>query len=90
MSQSPPTPPRPFDFAAVEDFLRCPKSHARLVMHDNSLVSCDPETRLCFEIRDGIPILLAEEAAVLALPEWREIMRQHGRDPDTGAAPPKD
>jgi uncharacterized protein YbaR (Trm112 family) len=36
----------------------------------------DPETRLSYPIRDGIPVLLAEEAVALNAEQWREITKQ--------------
>ena len=61
----------PFDYHAVKDLLRCPKSHSPLVHVDNSLVCDNPECRLRFAIRDGIPILLLDEATELSEAEWR-------------------
>lgn len=75
-----------FDFAAVHDILRCPKSRSALVAEDDSLVSTDPACRLRYKIIDGIPILLADEATELPLAEWSHLMQRHGRCPLTGEA----
>lgn len=79
--------PMSLDFDALRDMLVCPKSHSKLVMEDQRLVSVDPQCRLCYEIRDGIPIMLVDEAVELPPEEWSAIMQKHGRDPQTGREP---
>lgn len=74
----------PFDPALLDDLLVCPRSRAPLVADGGALVSCDPDTRLKFAVRDEIPIMLVEEAEELAPEVWSETMRRHGRDPQTG------
>ena len=76
-----------FDFSTLEDVLVCPKSKARLVLEGESLVSTDPETRLRYEIRDDIPIMLIDEAVELPRDQWQAIMQRHGRDPASGLTP---
>jgi uncharacterized protein len=61
----------PFDYNAVKDLLRCPKSHSPLVLAGDSLVCENPECRMRFEIRDEIPILLLDEATELTEAEWQ-------------------
>jgi uncharacterized protein YbaR (Trm112 family) len=63
--------------------LVCPVSHAPLVREATHLVSTDPLTRLQYPVRDGIPVMLVEEAHTLPPEEWAEIMRRHGHDPLT-------
>jgi precorrin-6B methylase 2/uncharacterized protein YbaR (Trm112 family) len=75
-----------FNYEAVKDLLRCPKSHAELAFTGDALVSCDPATRLRFPIVDGFPVLLVDEAVTLPQDEWAAVMRQTGRDPATGEA----
>jgi uncharacterized protein YbaR (Trm112 family) len=74
----------PFDFAAVKSFLRCPQSKAELVLEDDALVSTSPDARLKYPVRDGIPILLIDDAEQLPPGEWSAIMEKHGRDTATG------
>ena len=69
-----------FDFQALRDILVCPKSKRPLVHDGNRLVSTDPDSRLSYEIRDDIPIMLIEEARELPRDEWAAIMQKHGRD----------
>lgn len=73
-----------FDYEAVRDILVCPGSHARLVLEEGLLVSCDPETRLSYPIVDDIPCLLADDASELPAEVWSKVMSLHGRDPSTG------
>ncbi|HIA38463.1 MAG TPA: hypothetical protein EYN86_02990 [Planctomycetes bacterium] len=56
--------------------LRCPVSKQPLVLHQQRLVSLDPETRLSYPIRDRIPVLLAEEAVTLDAEQWHEITKR--------------
>jgi uncharacterized protein YbaR (Trm112 family) len=74
----------PFDFNALKDILRCPKSKSELVLDGNSLVSVDPACRLRYEIRDGIPCMFPEDAVALSVDEWSALMGAHGRDRVTG------
>jgi len=73
-----------FNFEGLEGILVCPKSRSKLVMEGESLVSADPECRLQYAIRDGIPIMLIEEATELSGEQWGAIMQKHGRDLVTG------
>jgi uncharacterized protein len=82
-----------FNYDAVKDFIRCPKTRAELVFTGDALVSCDPDTRLRYPIVDGFPVLLVDEATPLAASDWASVMRHSHRDPVTGeragTAPPK-
>jgi hypothetical protein len=73
-----------FDMHGLEDILVCPRSRSELVLEDDALVSVDPECRLSYEIRDGIPIMLVEEADELSVEQWQAIMQRQGRNPQTG------
>lgn len=73
-----------FDPETTLPLIVCPKSHATLVHEGTSLVSTDPDSRLKYEIRDGIPVLLIDEAHELTVGEWSEVMARHGRNPRTG------
>jgi uncharacterized protein len=73
-----------FDPERTLPLIVCPRSHAVLVLENDRLISTDPQTRLRYLIRDGIPVLLIDEAEELPLEEWSQIMRRHGRDPLTG------
>ena len=78
-----------FDFEAIADLLVCPVARVPLVRPDaDSLVSCDPDTRLRYRIEDGIPVLLPDAGTELPRERWASIMRTAGRDPDTGEKAP--
>jgi uncharacterized protein len=73
-----------FDPERTLPLIVCPRSHKALILDNGCLVSTDPQTRLRYQIRDGIPVLLVDEAHEVPAEEWSQIMRRHGRDPQTG------
>jgi uncharacterized protein YbaR (Trm112 family) len=73
-----------FNYDAVKNLLRCPKTRAELAYTGDSLVCCDPEARLRYPIIDGFPVLLIDEATALSDSEWAAVMKNAGRDPLTG------
>lgn len=73
-----------FDPERTLPLIVCPRSHAALILDNDCLVSTDAQTRLRYKIRDGIPILLIDEAQEVPPEEWSLIMRRHGRDPQSG------
>ncbi len=58
--------------------LRCPLSRAPLVQLGDRLVSTDPETRRCYRIEDGFPVLLVEEGEELTREEWERLLQEAG------------
>ena len=66
-----------FDFDAVRDIVRCPKSHSPLIHDGEALICTDATCRLKFPIRDDIPILLLDEAEELSEDAWRAIISRH-------------
>lgn len=62
--------------------LRCPKCREPLVEDGERLVCTDPETRLAYPIRDGIPVMVVDEATALSPDEWEAVMGRH----QTGSA----
>lgn len=69
-----------FNYEAVKDLIRCPRSRSELVLDGASLVCVDPACRLRFAIRDDIPCLLEEEARELSTPEWTEVIAGKRRE----------
>lgn len=67
--------------------LRCPVSRRPLRrLGDDALVSTDPATRLRYPVRDGIPVLLEEEAERLDEAAWRAAMERTGGLPAEATA----
>ncbi len=62
----------PVDPKLLEKLI-CPLSHAALVQHGEWLYSTDRETRKRYPIRDGIPIMLIDEAEPVELDEFERI-----------------
>ncbi len=58
------------------EIMVCPVSHAPLQQVDDFLVSTDPETRLRYPIRNGIPIMLEEEAEEMDPDQWRAALAE--------------
>jgi uncharacterized protein len=73
-----------FDPERTLPLIVCPRSHRALVHENGFLVSTDPQTRLRYRIRDGIPVLLIDEAEEVPPNEWSQIMQRNGRNPQTG------
>ena len=52
--------------------LVCPETKSKLILVDNELVSI--ESKLAYPIRDGIPILLKEEARPISSDEIEKLV----------------
>jgi uncharacterized protein YbaR (Trm112 family) len=74
-----------FDAKLLDGLLVCTKCRSGLVRDGDKLVCVKPECRTEFWIRDEIPNMLLEDAAVLASPNWGPVMQRAGRDPASGA-----
>ncbi|GAB3176346.1 Trm112 family protein [Streptomyces incanus] len=44
------------------EILACPACHSSLKEQDNELICTDQECGLAYPVRDGIPVLLVDEA----------------------------
>lgn len=73
-----------FDPQHLRDIIACPKTKAKLVCEGDFLVSIDPASRLKYPIKDGIPVMLIDEATEVPQAEWAEIMKRHDRNPVSG------
>jgi len=58
----------------------CPITHAPLVQAGDWLYSTDTATRKKYPIRDGIPIMLIEEAQVADPAEFERVMAEAKRE----------
>ncbi len=61
------------------DILVCPLSKAPLVQVGEWLYATDPEGRRRYPIRDGIPIMLADQAETVSPEEYERIMAEAAR-----------
>ncbi|WP_298866967.1 hypothetical protein [uncultured Gimesia sp.] len=68
----------------LQDIIACPKTKAKLICEGDFLISVDHNTRLKYPIKDGIPVMLVDEATEVPQEEWAEIMKRHNRHPETG------
>ena len=64
-----------FDPQHLQDIIACPKTKAKLICEGEFLISVDPETRLKYPIKDGIPVMLVDEAV--------EVLNQENSSPET-------
>jgi uncharacterized protein len=54
--------------------LVCPKTKAPLIQSGDWLYSTDPETRLRYPIRDGIPVMLIDEAETVEAADFERVV----------------
>jgi len=71
-----------FDMKALQGILVCPQSHSELVLDEEKLICTDLECRLQFDIQDGIPVMLVDEAQQLSDHDWHAAMNRNNRDTD--------
>jgi uncharacterized protein YbaR (Trm112 family) len=67
-----------FNADCLEDLLVCPNSRSKLVRDEESFVCVDPDCRLMFAIRDGIPVMLVGEATELSKDAWSTLLQRVG------------
>ena len=68
-----------FDATVIQDLWCCPKSHSKLVVSGDNAVCSDGECRLQYAIKDGIPVMLIDEATTLSTDDWKTVMATSGR-----------
>lgn len=69
-----------------EDLLRilvCPISRTPLVQWGDWLYSTDPSTRRKYPVRDGLPIMLIDEAQIAEPDEFQRAMKQSSHEVST-------
>lgn len=65
-----------FDPRLLDGVLVCTKSKSRLIRDGEFLVCSDSDCRMRFEIKDGIPNMLLEEASLLSPEDWSSLMQR--------------
>ena len=60
------------------EILVCPESKAPLRQVGDWLYSTDPKTRRRYPVRDGIPIMLIEEAETVSPEEFERVLAETG------------
>ena len=64
------------------EILVCPQSKAPLRQVGDWLYSTDPKTRWRYPIRDGIPIMLIEEAQTVSPEEFERVLGRTAEQQD--------
>ena len=67
-----------FDLGDLVELIVCPECHGQLVVTGQSLVCSSGECRLSFPVREGIPVLLVDEAETLEQAEWQVAVGSGG------------
>jgi len=60
-----------YDLGALADLVACPECRAKLAVTAESLICTGQECRLSYPVREGIPLLLVDEAELLEESAWR-------------------
>lgn len=60
--------------------LVCPQSRKPLIQVGQWLYSTDPDTRLRYPIREGIPVMLTDESETVDQATFDAIMAEHNTD----------
>lgn len=58
------------------EMLRCPQCRERVVEDNDRLICCNREQRQAFPVRDGIPVMIVDEAEIVSADEWDAIMQR--------------
>ncbi|MBQ17597.1 MAG: hypothetical protein CMJ65_10775 [Planctomycetaceae bacterium] len=73
-----------FELGDLADLVVCPQCRSRLVLSAESLVCTGAGCRLSFPVREGIPVLLVDEADELDPADWGKVVgRPEGIDRDS-------
>jgi uncharacterized protein YbaR (Trm112 family) len=61
------------------DILVCPETKAPVVLVGDWLYSTDEKSRRRYPVREGIPIMLIDEAETVDEAEYKRVMAQAGK-----------
>ncbi len=64
------------DLQSYSQLLVCPACRSKLVVDGHSLVCRAEPCRLRYDVKDDIPVMLSEEAQMIAPNEWAAIIQR--------------
>lgn len=64
------------DLSSYSKLLVCPVCRSKLVVDGHSLVCGSDSCRLRFDVKDDIPVMLADEAQPVAPDEWAALIER--------------
>ena len=72
-----------YDLASLSDLVACPGCQGQLFVTSESLVCTERMCRLSFPVREGIPVLLIDEAELLEEANWHAVVGDRAVDSRT-------
>lgn len=66
------------DLQPYAQLLVCPACRSKLAVDGQSFVCRSESCRLRYEVKDDIPVMLADEARAVPQDEWSTLMKQTG------------
>lgn len=67
------------DLEKYGQFLVCPACRTKLLVDHHHFVCRSAECRLRFEVKDDIPVMLADEARSIPLEEWTAVIQRDSK-----------
>ena len=64
------------DYSSYVQLLVCPACKSKLVVDGHSFVCRSEPCRLRFDVKDDIPVMLADEAQPVAPDEWAALIER--------------
>ncbi len=64
------------DLQQYSQFLICPACRSKVVVDAHQLVCRSADCRLRYDVKDDIPVMLADEAHAVPLGEWQGVIQR--------------